>query len=388
MEKQSRRYPIWLWIILFIVGIVAIGLLVITYRHEAWDFRNNLWGPARLLLQGQKPWDLAALSALSETWGLPFYRSIWFPTSIGVGLPLGLLPLPNATNVWLLLSVAATILSVVLVYGARDLRQTPPALLATGLAVTIFLPLYAHLLLGQVSLLVLASLVAGWMLLEHDRPGWAGIVLSFAWAKPQLVLLIWPALAWLAWKRGQFRPVFLGWLAGSLLQTLPLWILDPTWPAGYVEALRTNQDWRQPNLHSLVVNFSGSIVLAWVLLLVALGLAAVWLARFWKRTSSVVALAWTLGLTPFLSPYSWSWDQVLLLPLLPVILRTGRRGIHRVIWWIVYLICMMVYAALRLPTSSDVWFAWFPLVFLLISAYLSPPTATNEIPEGHQSLES
>jgi len=373
MTNHSRRYPTWLSIALLAVGIVILGFAATQYPYDAWDFRINLWGPARLLLQGEKPWDLTALETLSQTWEMPFFRSIWFPTSIAMGLPLGLLPLSTAIGVWMLLSVAAVILCIALIYGADDLRQMPPALLATSLASIIFPPLYPHLLLGQVSLLVLALLIVSWTLLEHEHPSWAGIVLSLTWTKPQLIILAWPALAWLAWKRGHLRPLLLAWFVGTLVQTRPLWILDPTWPAGYLDALGTNPGWLQPNLHSLATYFSGSAVLGWVVTLAALGVAAFWLFRLWERSSSVVALAWTLGLTPFLSPYSWSWDQVLMFPLLPLIFRTRRQGVYQAIWWIIYLICLVVYIALRLQGRSDVWYAWFPIVFLAASAYLSPP---------------
>jgi hypothetical protein len=188
-----------------------------------------------------------------------------------------------------------------------------------------------------------------------------------------LVILVWPALAWLAVKRSHGRSFILGWLAGSVVQTVPLWVLHPAWPAGYLEALRTNPTWLQPNLYGLVSSWSGSQVLDWVVELVALGAAGFWLAGLWRHASSVVALTWSLALTPTLSPYTWSYDQVLLLPLLVLSLSQRRRGFPTAVWWVAFVICQAIYLAPRLQTSSDLWYVWLPPILLATGAWLAPP---------------
>ena len=371
--KQFSRIQTWRWVALATVVVVAGVLVLLFYRYPAWDFRNNLWGPAHLLLRGQHAYDLTALDRLSATRGVPFYPSIWFPTIVGVGLPLGALPLSDAANLWLLISLAAALGTVLLVYRSLTPRQQPLSVLRAGLLAMLFVPLYAHLNQGQASLLVLASAVAGWVLLERGHPGWAGAVLSLGWAKPQLVILIWPVLAWRAARQGKTRSLCLGWLAGSLGQTLPLWTLDPTWPAGYLEALRANPDWLQPNILSLVTYWSGNEAAGWLVASLALGIGLAWLSRLWRRGSGTAALAWTLALTPTLSPFSWSYDQVLLLPLLAITLVPARPGPRRTVAWAVYIACQVVYLALRLKASSDAAYAWYPPVLLVLSAWLGPP---------------
>jgi hypothetical protein len=373
--NRFDRIQTWRWVALATVVLLAGAWVLLFHRYPAWDFRNNLWGPAHLLLHGQHPYDLTALERLSAAGGVPFYPSIWFPTVVGVGLPLGALPLSNAANLWLLISLAAALGTVLLVYRSLIPCQQPDSMLRAGLLVMLFVPLYAHLNQGQVSLLVLASAVAGWVLLEQGHAGWAGAVLSLGWAKPQLVILIWPALAWRAAKQGKIRLVCLGWLAGSLGQTLPLWILDPTWPAGYLEALRANPNWLQPNIRSLLAFWSNNEAVGWLVALLALGIGVAWLSRLWRRGSGGVALAWTLALTPPLSPFSWSYDQVLLLPLLAITLVPARPGARRTVAWVIFFACQVVYVALRLGTSSDAAYAWYPPVLLVLSALLGSPWA-------------
>ena len=359
--------------VLLALGMSGASWLIAAYRYAAWDFRNNLWGPARLLLGGKDPYSLEALAQLSSEWNVPFFRSIWFPTIVGAGLPLGVLPLSNAANIWLLISLAAVLTTEVSVYAGTTIRQQSRNLLVVALSVMLFAPIYAHLNQGQVSLVILASCVLSWALLERNRPAWAGVLLSLGWAKPQLVILVWPALVWLTVKRGQGCSFILGWLAGSVAQTIPLRVLYPAWPAGYLEALRTNPTWLQPNLYGLVAYWSGRQVLGWMVALVALGAAGFWLGGLWRHAGGLVVLTWSLALTPTLSPYTWSYDQVLLLPVLVLTLNQGRRGLPMAVWWIVFVICQAIYMALRLQTSSDQLYVWLPPVLLATSAWLAPP---------------
>jgi len=371
--RLNRRLATWVWCAALVIGLALAIVFVIRFRYHAWDFRNNLWGPARLLLQGDMPYDPQPLKGLTSEWGVPFHLSIWFPTILGIGLPLALLPLPQAANIWLLLSLLATFATAVLVHRISGPEVSLKGLLPLTLIVGLFAPLYTHLVQGQASLIVLASLFASWMLLEKDRPGWAGLVLSVSWVKPQLILLSWPALVWLAVEKGGFRPAFLGWLAGSLAQTIPLWILEPTWALGYLEALSANPDWLQPNIRSLVVYWTGSEVLGWIVALLGLVAGASWLVYAWRCGERIIVFFWALALTSILSPYTWSYDQVLLLPLLVVAIRRGKRGPRRAVFWIVFLSCQAVYFVLRLQVANDAWYAWYPPILMLLGVWLTYP---------------
>jgi hypothetical protein len=371
--RLGRRTAVWLWLTLLVIGTISVVLFLVHFRYHAWDFRNNLWGPARLLLQGEMPYDSQALEGLASEWGVPFHLSIWFPTILGIGLPLAAVPLPNAANIWFFLSLVAFLVTAGLVHRVCKSEDSPRALLLLALTVILFAPLYAHLGQGQASLIVLASVIASWVLLEQDRPGWAGLVLSVSWVKPQLVLFAWPVLVWLAIEKGRLRHVFVGWLAGSLAQTIPLWILEPTWPSGYLGALGANPVWLQPNIHSLVTYWSRSQVLSWTVTLLAVVAGAVWLVHLWRRRSRIVVLAWALALTPMLSPYTWSYDQVLLLPFVIVAMRMANPGYRRAIFWIALFGCQAVYIMLRSQVYQDAWYAWFPPVLMLLGAWLTCP---------------
>jgi hypothetical protein len=371
--RLNHRLATWVRRIALVIGLALAVVFLIRFRYAAWDFRNNLWGPARLLLQGDMPYNPQALKGLASEWGVPFHLSIWFPTILGIGFPLALLPLPQAANVWLLFSLLAAFATAVLVHRISGPEVSLQGLLPLTLIVTLFAPLYAHLGQGQASLIVLLSLFASWVLLEQNRPAWAGLVLSVSWVKPQLILLAWPALVWLAIEKGRLRPALVGWLAGSLAQTISLWILEPTWASGYLSALSANQSWLQPNIHSLVAYWSGDEVLGWLVALLGLVVGASWLVYAWRRGERMIVFSWALALTPMLSPYTWSYDQVLLLPLMVVAIRRAKRGPRRTVFWIVFLSCQAVYMMLRLQGASDAWYAWYPAILMLLGVWLTYP---------------
>src|SRR5712692_2292721 len=75
----------------FAVGIVAF---IKTPLFGSWDFRNNLWGPAYLLVHGQSPYHISTLFENSN--------ALWFPMAIGLFFPFGWLTQSEASNLWLL----------------------------------------------------------------------------------------------------------------------------------------------------------------------------------------------------------------------------------------------------------------------------------------------
>jgi hypothetical protein len=64
-----------------------------------------------------------------------------------------------------------------------------------------------------------------------------------------------------------------------------------------------------------------------------------------------------------------------LLPLLAITLVPARPGTRRAIAGTVFFACQVIYLALRLRTSSDAAYAWYPPVLLVLSAWLGPPWA-------------
>lgn len=132
-----------------------------------------------------------------------------------------------------------------------------------------------------------------------------------------------------------------------LLLSLPLFIASPLWPLDLLDNLRVNHEWLQPALFSVLrVRFGAAGLALWCVLFVA----CIWLAL---RTKS---LPLALALTTLCAPYLWSWDFVLLLPLM-----LERRGKLMAMEWLVILVCVPASLGAN-PGDDGLW--WIPVIVI------------------------
>lgn len=183
----------------------------------SWDFRNNLWGPAYLLLHNMSPYKLKVL--------FPNAIAVWFPPGIGAFLPLGLLDCLVAAKIWLILSVTA--LFGILWLCTENSRPTPGVFAACLLAIFLFPPLYTHLELGQFSIIL--TLLILFVVSRYSRPWSMFLALALGLTKPQLGVLIYPGLLFQQFRsygvRGAYRHGFI-LLAVCLLLTCLLILIQ------------------------------------------------------------------------------------------------------------------------------------------------------------------
>jgi hypothetical protein len=122
-----------------ILALMLAGWFIYTSRSTGWDFRNNLWAPAYLLIHGKSPYRISVLFDNSN--------AVWFPQIIGLFFPLGLLSEHQASNLWLIINVLTAIcLTTFLLWQFKQIRPTSR--------------IYGFVLLG-VFLLVLHTLSLG-----------------------------------------------------------------------------------------------------------------------------------------------------------------------------------------------------------------------------------
>jgi glycosyl transferase family 87 len=118
-------------------------------------------------------------------------------------LPLSWLPYWLASLVWgVVLTGAIGLTWFVAAPGAGRVR------IVHLLAAVTLLPVFVSVLIGQVSLIIVAMVALAWWLMRHEHPWLAGATLALSFLKPQLAFLV-PLALLLA---GYWR-VFLAWLA-------------------------------------------------------------------------------------------------------------------------------------------------------------------------------
>jgi hypothetical protein len=357
-----------------IAALVILGgalLLLLKLRYAAGDFANNLWGPAYYLVHGWSPYRAQEM--------LQANQPVWFPPAIGLFFPLGWLDLQLAANLWFLANLA---LVVLLLYGYREGSSLP---LAAALLTILFPPLLMHLWLGQYTLLAVALFFLSTRLVTGRRFLLAGLLIAPILAKPQLAVLALPGLWIAALRTGGRRGALLFPAAvagGALLLTVPLWIAYPNWLPDMISAQQANPSWLQPTLYTVLGMLGGPAGLV-AAGLVAFGVLALnlWL---WGKYPPEEVLPWSLALTTLATPYLWSWDMVLFLPLVIRSVQRYKGWAARFSWVVGYLGCWIALVVIRLLTDGSdhrhFWVPWFFFLLVLVGYLLERRTSLRREP--------
>ncbi len=291
---------------IIIMLLVAMICVVFVYHGSrvTWDFRNNLWSPAHLLVQGKSPYLISDLS--------PRGNAVWFPMVIGAFFPLGWLRLEQASMLWLIINLVA-IVPIIIISSQTKQPGWWPFILGL-LAFVLYPRTIAHLRLGQFTIIATLLFLLSVQFMLKDKLFLAAILVAVAISKPQLGVLVVPGLIVASWRMYGVQGIkFIFYLGlGVLLLTLPLFVGYKDWVIDFIGMLKRNPVWLHPSLFSLLREmWGGAGIGAWSILF--LGAFALNL-RIWQTQPPLVAVYWGLALTPLVSPYIWSWDFVMILP--------------------------------------------------------------------------
>lgn len=360
----SRQYRTFLnGLLLFIMGS-SILWLVATSRFTTWDLRNNLWGPAYLLLRQQNPYDLSPLFELGN--------AVWMPMSLGFFFPIGLLTEQQSSMLWLILNIGIALLIVLIAGGTVRPRLLP--FVFCVLALFLYPPMISHLRAGQYTLLAVLLMLASVYLVTKSQYGLATLLLALALAKPQLGILVAPGLLFHIFLRDGFKKavwfcvLLLFWI---ILLTLPLFIFYPAWPSGLLTALQNNPTWVHPSLFSLFQLWFKQFGL-WLWLPLFIILFAVNL-RIWQKMAPQTAVYWSLALTGCATPYVWSYDFVLQLPLFVHAVFSLQHRLSQIVLWLGFLFTWGFIYWTATHTNADnfrYWFVPWCLLLTIGAAYI------------------
>jgi hypothetical protein len=316
-------------VVLF-VGIGAAGWYL-SAHPQVWppDDYVEYWAAGRLNLTGGNPYSADELLPLEQAAGRKTDEAIMMwnpPWTLTVAMPLGALPPRLGQVVWLVLSLAAVVLSVGLLWdtygGVADKRWV-------GLAVAFtFVPTLFVLQSGQISaLLLLGCALFAWCAKRgyHFAAGAAAVLVAI---KPHLAYLLWLAVGLDAIVNRRWRIVLGGTVAGVLATVIPMSLNPDVW-AEYAEAYRSS-----PVPPSKWVSLTLGVVLrlAWGtdhfwLQFVPMGLVVVGFGWHWKKHAK--AWDWAEQLPSLVAcsfvtaPYgAWHFDLVLML--LPILHRAAN----------------------------------------------------------------
>lgn len=357
--------------VLLILIFVVIFINDFSYPHGG-DFRNHVWAPAHLLVNGQNPYDIGVL--------YENFIAVWLPMAIVPFFPLGFLPLQQASNAWWMINLIGLI---ALVWVSTGTERPPKTLLTISLfAALLFPPTISHFDLGQITILVCLVLILLAFHGETMHPLMAAFLIVFSMSKPQLALLVLPGYFYASLKTRGFsetlRLFFLVLLAAGIF-TLPLFIFSPDWLGSYIRNFNSNHDWAHPSsFYMLRSNFNQAGVAVWALLF----LGGFWInLRIWDRLPKKEAMLWSLALTPLVTPYVWSWDFVFVLPLMIYYLFNNSARLANGVLYFAYLITWGSMIGMKLTgymaETYFWWVPWYIIAMVIISRWVDARSDTE-----------
>jgi hypothetical protein len=288
---------------------------------------------------------------------------------------------------WSLLLIGSLVASVFMLwrmYGS--VRNRIPLL---GLS---FGPALVCLIVGQTSLFALLGLVL-FLRLHRTRPFLAGMALWLCALKPHLFLPFGVVLlAWVLVSRS-YRLV-LGGLLALAASSLLIWAVDPLAWTQYAQMMRTSgiehefipclsivlRLWISPN-HQWVQYVPVCVACMWAL-------TYYWPRRArwdWRTNGSLVMVV-----SIFAAPYSWLFDQALLVPaLLQGVYLTRSRNVLAALATGTALVEVALFCGIWVPSAIYSWTLWAAPAWLgwyLIACYLYGPEkellpGEGELPE-------
>jgi len=389
ITTANPALPRWLQTVL--VSLCCLPFLATTlsltfHRNGALCDFTAYWGAARVFLAHQNPYAAEPLLTVQRSVGwldadpIRAYNPPW---TLPLFAPFGFLSFPPANAIWLALSLAIELLSALALWiyfgGSPRTRWVAAAIALT------FLPLGLTNHYGQITPLILAGLVAFLLLMRARRWFAAGASLLLVLGiKPHLFWLV--AVAVLLWVIQQRRWRLLSGALLALAAAMAAVCLIDTPALHYF----TNIYGRAMNQ---VCGLGGG-------LRVLFGREHVWLQYvpcvpgaawfFWYWSRHCRSWSWPEHLPLLLlvsfasSPYSWSEDYVIALP---VFIAVATRGAWRspliVAAWLI--VQLLIFASPSKGIEAAVSALWIPFWLLAQSTTISslrpPPRASLPAPQ-------
>jgi|CZKR01.1.fsa_nt_gi hypothetical protein len=366
-RHQKRPTPLIVCVVATALALLFILPILPDSAAPPNDFAFY-WTAARLVLDGKNPYSVAdavdlqqrlfagdrALVMLNPPWILPLIA------------PFGVMPFSTGKPLWLVMGLAIMLISV---HWLWDLYRDSESRWIGWLVAATFLPVAVVLAIGQIGPLILFGL-AGYLRFQTRQKNYlAGAFLFLAALKPHLVFLVWVALLLYALhhKRWESLAAFLSVLGVASLLAV---VLDHHAFYEYAALFRGGKAVPQatPTLGGLLRYISGSPPMQFL----PIAGAALWFAIYWHRWRS--SWEWRSRLPSLLlvsivaTPYSWFFDQVVLLPSIFFatlsVLRSRRRV--RLEAAIVYLAVNAIVLRFLLDRRTMFWYSWTALAWLAI----------------------
>ena len=327
---------------IFIVMLVLGGIFLITAVEivNSLDYPNSdffsFWLAGHMVWTGQDPYSADEWIAGHHQFGATWISDSQFlyPLPLAIFLaPLGLFSLYHAYIIWVVLLQLMIAISVLLLLSVRTDLQYKHYILPILAGIVLFRPTIITLFNGQLSgmlLLISALVIYFW----EKEMWWQGSVfLPLLALKPNVGI---PIIALLSiWLLLRKKIRMLGWMALSALALLIIGlVIDPHWVNDYlgIGNLKLSQTFGySPTVWGFVAYISGfklnpTLVFGGLAAIVLLVGCLFTLVRKREFLSLMMVYSIIIATTLLITPYTWSYDQVLLIiPIIVIMIEMMSR---------------------------------------------------------------
>ena len=342
----------------FTAGVLCFAL--ISVNGPATRDYIFFWATGQQLAHHANPYDEAAMTRIEHSAGMPVTNKMGLmrnpPWALPLVYPLGFLSPRAGWLLWSMFMLACLAVSVRLLWILYGRPRNSRYLI--GLS---FGPALLCLLYGQTSLLLLLGLTL-FLRLYRTQPFLAGSALALCALKPHLFLPFGAALlAWVLVSRSY--KLVAGAAAALAASSAIAFLIDPRAWAQYAQMARTSGIEKEyiPCLSYLLRSWLGANSMSLQFLPAVLGCA--WaLSYYWPRRQG---WDWAKNGSPLLlvsllvAPYSWIYDQGVVIPaLLQGAFLTRSRNLLVALAFLSAMVEVALYGSIAQPLVLLYWTLW------------------------------
>lgn len=385
-----------------LAGIVALLLLTLFFAIRVVDPVNyansdffSFWLAGRLALEGQNPYAVDVWVDGHHQYGATWISDLTFLYPLPLSflfLPFGAMPLYPAYVLWVWLLQWMILAAFFILFRLASPKVQKAYFLPLAAGLLLFRPAILTITYGQLSgflLLVMAAVVYLW---EKEKFWQGAALLPLMALKPNLggpVIIF--LTVFLLLKR-QWKAVLAEGVAGLVLAGAG-WLQDPSWLGGFLSAGNTKLSqtfgfsptvW---GISAFVCDFrlGCTVGVGAVIAISILGCCFFWLHKNRNWLSGAQAIGMSICLALLITPYTWTYDQLLLsIPIISLVLRLGEAG-HRFlpVALLFLTIDILAFALLALTAAiqKEGWNAIVAL-FVLVLLFLFSPKINRRKLEG------
>jgi hypothetical protein len=356
-------------LILFIIAIpiFLLSSLLIQKRYSAYHFDfAAYWQAAHMVLSGQDIYNSQQWIAERTALGTALHSELTFQYPLPFAIlmvPFGSLPVPFAYTLWISISQVAILASIMILLGFHPQRSMFVELLVIG-GIFLFRPMFTVIVSGQILSQLLLIITLSIYLFRKENWFWGGFLLSLTTLKPSIGLPILLFVGfWLAARKRWTGMV--GITSGAVMLFLVGALYAPNWVADY---LSTGQRFvsKYYGFQTTLWGLAGFVFKTggWGVIIGALASCGVVIVEGYFLLgkefdkSPLLAMASILPASLLATPYSWSYDQILLIvPIVFSVLKiwAGWGNAKAVLFLIGIIASAIAFDVVAYLLNRDVW---------------------------------